>query len=251
VHIPDDERRRLRELFERYRTTGDPQVLDALTRGHLRLATHLARQFTNRGVAEEDLVQVACVALLGAIDRFDPDRGIEFTSFATPTILGALKRHFRDTGWSVRIPRRLQELNLQINHHVARLAQESGRSPTIRELARATGTSEEQVLEALDAAQAYRSSPLDPCPDAAARGTIDLAVDGDEFGVALDRIEVERVVAGLPPRQQLIVRLRFHEEMSQQEISQRLGISQMHVSRLLRRSLDELRRALDGQPSGT
>lgn len=209
-------------------------------RGHERLAVHLARRFTNRGVPDDDLEQVAFLALLGAIERFEPDRGVEFSSFATPTILGALKRHFRDVGWSVRVPRRLQELHLELNHHVTKLTQELGRAPSIAEVARSAHASTEEVLEALEAAQAYRAAPLAGGPDGA--GPAD---EVDPFSTVDDRDTVQRLLCRLPAREQLIVRLRFHEEMTQAAIAERLGISQMHVSRLLRQSLAALRAAHD------
>ena len=209
-------------------------------RGHERLAVHLARRFTNRGVPDDDLEQVAFLALLGAIERFEPDRGVEFSSFATPTILGALKRHFRDVGWSVRVPRRLQELHLELNQHVTRLTQELGRAPSIAEVARSAHASTEEVLEALEAAQAYRAAPLTGGPDGA--GPTD---EVDPFSTVDDRDTVERLLCLLPAREQLIVRLRFHQEMTQAAIAERLGISQMHVSRLLRQSLAALRAAHD------
>jgi RNA polymerase sigma-B factor len=252
VAISDDERARLRLRFDDYRRTGDAAIRDELVAAHLRLAVHLARRFEHRGVPLDDLTQVASVGLLQAIDRFEPQRGLEFSTFATPTIVGELKRHFRDKGWAVRVPRRIQELHGGVNTVVGELTHELGRSPTIAELARATRASEEEVLEAMEAAQAYRSTSL----DAAGRGDHDgqggpgdgadhLGGDDSNLFAVENRVLVERLMAYLSPREQLMVRLRFYEDMSQTEIAERLGISQMHVSRLLARCLATLRNLLD------
>lgn len=197
----------------------------------------------------DDLRQVAAEGLLKAFDRFDPDRGVEFSTFATPTILGELKRHFRDRGWAVRVPRRIQNLHLRLNSVVGPLTQELGRSPTIAELALATRSSQEDVLEALEASQAYRSTSLET-PEAGGEVT-DLNGDPNTNERALLRVENEAVLEELldllEPRERLMMRLRYFEEMSQREISERLGISQMHVSRLLAQSLARLRASLEEQ----
>lgn len=236
-HLGADEQR---PLFVEYHRTRDPAIRDRLVTSNLRLALHLARRFEHRGIPSDDLEQVASFALLRAIDRFEPDRGLEFSTFATPTILGELKRHFRDKGWTVRVPRRVQELHLRLNGIVTDLTQQLGRSPTIDELALAARASTEEVLEAIEAANGYRSEPLDaPGLDgrSARHGVDDLALFAAE-----DRMWVEDLIGRLPPRSQLIVRLRYYEEMTQQEIAERLGISQVHVSRLLTRSIKELQR---------
>ena len=155
------ERDRLRERFVDYRRTGERAIRDELIESHLRLAEHLARRFANRGVALDDLIQVASLGLVKAVERFEPERGLEFSTFATPTIMGELKRHFRDKGWSVRVPRRVQELHVELNTLIAELTQRLGRSPTIHELANGARTSDEEVLEAVEAAQAYRSTSID------------------------------------------------------------------------------------------
>ena len=237
---PEEARRQA--LFARYHRTRDLAARDELVVSHLRLALHLARRFANRGVPLDDLEQVASLGLLHAIDRYDPTRGIEFSSFATPTITGELKRHFRDKGWSVRVPRRIQELHVRLNTLVPELAQDLGRSPTISELARAARATDEEVLEAMEAAQAYRPRPLAAAgsePDDPGEGA---AVDDVELAAAEDRLLADELLSLLAPRDQLLLRLRFLEEMSQQQIAERLGVSQMHVSRSLRRCLDELRR---------
>lgn len=243
--LPDEERRELRARFEQYHRTGDPAVRDELVAAHLRLATHLARRFANRGVPADDLEQVAALGLLKAIDRFEPERGLEFSTFATPTIVGELKRHFRDKGWAVRVPRRVQELHVRLNGLVGELTHRLGRSPTIAELAAAARTSEEEVLEAMEAAQAYRSNSLDGTDDDGGPGASQLGLDDQGLFAAENRVFVEELLAHLPPRDQLMLRLRYYDEMTQSEIAERLGISQMHVSRLLTRCLAELRRRID------
>lgn len=244
--IDDDERRRLRGRFEAYRATGDLAIRDELAAAHLRLAVHLARRFSHRGVPVDDLEQVASLGLLKAIDRFEPDRGLEFSTFATPTIVGELKRHFRDKGWAVRVPRRVQELHVRLNTLVSQLTQDLGRSPTIDELATAARTSPEEVLEAMEAAQAYRSSSIDARGDDDDAGPVpQLGTEDRALFATENRLLVEGLLAGLAPRDQLMLRLRFYEEMTQSEIAERLGISQMHVSRLLTRCLEDLRRRID------
>jgi RNA polymerase sigma-B factor len=248
VVIQDDERRRLREQFEVYRATGDLAVRDQLVASHLRLATHLARRFAHRGVPADDLEQVAALGLLKAVDRFEPERGLEFSTFATPTIVGELKRYFRDKGWAVRVPRRVQELHVRLNALVGDLTHALGRSPTVAELARAARTSEEEVLEAMEAAQAYRSNSIDGGPgpdDDSPAGGSHLGVDDHGLFDAENRVFVDELLEHLPPRDQLMLRMRYYDEMTQSEIADRLGISQMHVSRLLTRCLTDLRRRIE------
>src|SRR5947207_5143018 len=161
MSMSEDERDELRRKFEQYAESRDPALRDTLIEAHLGLAEYLARRFSNRGEPLDDLVQVASVGLLKAVDRFDPDRGVEFSTYATHTVVGELKRHFRDKGWAVRAPRRMQELYLRLGKIIASLSQEIGRSPTIPELATEAQVSEEEVLEALEAGQAYRFASLD------------------------------------------------------------------------------------------
>ena len=243
MSLGDAERDEQRALLETYFRTRDLAVRDQLVAANLRLALHLARRFSNRGVSLDDLEQVASLGLLRAIDRFDPSRGLEFSTFATPTIMGELKRHFRDKGWAVRVPRRVQELHLLLNATVADLTHQLGRSPTIAELATASRASEEEVLEAMEAAQAYRSASIEG-RSAAHPESSDLQLGVDDLGLfeAENKLLVEKLLAHLAPREQLLLRLRFYEEMTQQQIAERLGVSQMHVSRLLSRCLDDLRR---------
>ncbi len=247
--LDDQERDVLRDRFVQYRCSGDPELRRLLIESHLRLAEHLARRFSNLGVALDDLVQVASLGLVKAVDRFEPERGLEFSTFATPTIVGELKRYFRDKGWSVRVPRRVQELHVELSSLVGTLTQRLGRSPTIAELAHAATTSEEEVLEAMDAAQAYRSASIDAPlggDDDDTRGLVNQLGSADErLFDAENRLLVTRLLDTLPKRERLMLRLRFFEGMTQSQIADRLGISQMHVSRLLTRSLGQLRDRLE------
>jgi len=237
----------VKELFRRFRETGDPEVRQELIEAHLGLVEYLARRFAGRGEPLEDLVQVATIGLIKAVDRFDPDREVEFSTYATPTIAGELKRHFRDKGWAVRVPRRLQELNLQLGEIIGQLSQKLGRSPTVAEMAEAAGTTEEEVLEGLDSAHAYTLTSLD-----APTGEEDLALreqigSEDETLELLEyRTSLMPLLDQLPPRERTMLYLRFFKGMTQSEIADRLGISQMHVSRLLARTLAQLREGLEG-----
>jgi RNA polymerase sigma-B factor len=209
------------------------------------LAEYLARRFTNRGEPLDDLVQVASLGLVKAVERFDPSRGLEFTTFATPTIVGELKRHFRDKGWAVRVPRRVQELHLRVTRVIDDLALELGRSPTVQEIAVRAGTTEDEVIEAIDAGSAYRSASLDAgrSDDEESPGLLgQLGGLDPELSRAERRAALGPLLSGLGEREQVMLYLRFYEGMTQSEIAKRLGISQMHVSRLLTRSLDQLRR---------
>jgi RNA polymerase sigma-B factor len=250
--LDDQEREELRKKFAEYARTGDTAVRDELIEAHLRLAEHLARRFSNRGVPVDDLIQVASLGLVKAVERFDPDRGLEFSTFATPTIVGELKRHFRDKGWAVRVPRRVQELHVEINALVGELTQKFGRSPTIPEIAERAGTSEEEILEAMEAGQAYRSASIDAPggdSDDAAPGLSDQLGSSDSALLdAENRMLLAELIQTLPKREQLMLHLRFFEGMTQSQIAERLGISQMHVSRLLAKSLNLLREAAEAQP---
>jgi RNA polymerase sigma-B factor len=246
MSVPASQRDELRVKFVEFARTGDVELRDQLVAAHIGLAEYLARRFANRGEPLDDLVQVASFGLLKAVGRFDPERGVEFSTYATHTIVGELKRHFRDKGWAIRAPRRMQELYLRLGKVVATLGQELGRSPSIAELATEVEVSEEEVLEALEAGQAYRFASL----DAPAAGDSDGETLGSRLGVndpALDdaerRATLSPLLSQLPPREQLILHLRFFEGLTQSEIATRLGISQMHVSRLLARSVAQLRAA--------
>jgi RNA polymerase sigma-B factor len=232
-----------RERFEEYRRTRDRDLRNALVEEHMRLAEFLARRFTHRGEPLDDLRQVALVGLLKAVERFEPDRGLQFSSFATPTIVGELKRHFRDRGWAVRVPRRVQELHLELDRTIASLSQELGRAPTPREIAERAGVQEEDVLESMEASSLYRLPSIDAArsDDPAGGPPSDRFGDFDpELHALEDRIAVGELLAVLPEREQRIVYLRFFEGLTQSEIAAEVGISQMHVSRLLVRSLETL-----------
>jgi RNA polymerase sigma-B factor len=227
--------------FAEFAATRDPHLRDLLVEAHLGLAHQLARRFANRGETHEDLVQVASVALIHAVDRFDPERGFEFSTFATRTILGELKRHFRDKGWAVRAPRRIQELYLELGAATDALTQELGHPPTVPELAARIGASEEAVLEAVEAGQAYRATSID-APDrregtiASRLGQIDAGFDGAE-----DHQVLVDALGRLPEREQRILHLRYVEGLTQSQIAEQIGVSQMHVSRLLTASIARLR----------
>jgi len=246
VAFDQERRQELRELFVSFAQTRDERMRAQLIEAHIGLAEYLARRFNNRGEPLDDLVQVASTGLIKAVDRFEPERGLEFSTYATHTIVGELKRHFRDKGWAVRVPRRMQELHLRLTTLVSTLNQDLGRSPTIPEIAQAAGVSEEEVLEAMEAGQAYRFTSLDaPVAGAGEDSGGSLATSlGAEDGSMVDvehRVSLSPLIAKLPPRQQKILHLRFFEGLTQSEIASRLGISQMHVSRLLARSLAQLR----------
>jgi len=237
-------------LFLKLRETKDPEFREALARLHLPLVEYLAKRFKDRGEPLDDLIQVGSVGLLKAIDRFDIHRGVEFSTYATPTIVGELKRYFRDKGWAVRVPRRLQELSLRLNKIVAQLTQDLGQSPTIEEIARAAGVTEEEVLEALESSQAYSTTSLDAPSgddeDAPMRldriGEDDLRLDNLEYFASLAPLIKE-----LPERERTILYLRFFKGRTQSQIADQVGISQMHVSRLLARILAFLREGMQGE----
>ena len=236
-----------RELFERHLGAGDPQARDELIERFLPLARQLARRYQRAEEPLDDLVQVASIGLIKAIDRFDSSRQVAFSSYAVPTILGELKRHFRDRTWSVRVPRDLQELALKVDRAVSELSRELHRSPTVAEIATAVEANEEQVLEALEAAGAYRATSID-----APRGSDDDGGDtlGDSmgreeqgFGLAEDRATLDRLLDTVTEREREVLRLRFEEDLTQAEIGDRIGVSQMQVSRIIRQSLSRLRAA--------
>jgi RNA polymerase sigma-B factor len=228
--------------FVEYRKTRDRELRNQLVEDHVRLADFLARRFVHRGEPIEDLRQVALVGLLKAVERFEPERGLQFSSFATPTILGEIKRHFRDRGWAVRVPRRVQELNLQLGQTVSALSQELGRAPTPAEIADRAGVLEEDVLESMEASSLYRLASLDTqrVDDESASPAQFLGELDQNLGAVEDRVAVADLLARLPEREQRIVYLRFFEGLTQSEIADMIGISQMHVSRLLVRSLETL-----------
>lgn len=238
------------ERFVELRRTGCPKLRDELVAQHLMLARHLASRFANRGVPFDDLFQVASVGLVNAVDRFDPTYGSPFAAFAAPTILGEIKRHFRDRAWDLRVPRRLQELHLELHAVIGRLTQELGHSPSVGELAAATRSSEEEIVEAIEAGRAFNTSSIDGATSLRAELEIEYALHEDDAAMEQvdERLLVAEVIETLPPRDRLIVRLRYWERLSQSEIANRLGISQMHVSRLLSRCHDQLQIEIGENP---
>jgi RNA polymerase sigma-B factor len=238
-----------RRLLTRYRASGDPAAREQLVERFLPLARQLARRYQRGGEQLDDLVQVASLGLLKAIDRFDPERETAFSSFAVPTILGELKRHFRDKGWSVRVPRDLQEMAVRVDRVADEMSRELGRLPTPGEIAERTGASLEQVLEAREASAAYRAVSLDR-PRSEDDDESDSYADafGAEdpgYGLAEDSATVDRLMRVLTDREREVLRLRFEEDLTQSEIGQRVGVSQMHVSRLIRQSIARLRDEAD------
>ncbi|MBE2315657.1 SigB/SigF/SigG family RNA polymerase sigma factor [Solirubrobacter sp. CPCC 204708] len=225
-------------LFERYRAEGDPYAQEQLVERFLPLARHLARKYIS-GNEREDVEQVAALGLLKAIDRFDPGRGLAFTSFAVPTILGEVKRYFRDLGWTVRVPRSVQELVPRVEKGTEELTAKLGRTPTADEVAERCGVSVEDVLEARGSASAHRADSLDrPVAEEGEASRGDLMGDVDPgFAHVEQAVDVRRMLASLPEREQKIVRLRFEGDLTQREIAEHVGLSQMHVSRLLRDAL--------------
>ena len=240
---------RTRELFRQYKATGDPEVRDQLIVSHLNLVRFLASKFKNRGEPLDDLIQVGTIGLIKAIDRFDPSRGLEFTTYATPTILGEIKRHFRDKGWSVRVPRRLQELSAKVNQANDELTNELSRSPSVEEIAKRVGASVDDVLEAMESSSAYSSVPLEgggSSDDDDAPSVIDhYATEDENLAASDDRIVLEDAIRDFSPREKDVIRMRFFEGMTQVEIAERLGISQVQVSRLRRRTLRRVQDKID------
>ena len=247
------DRARAREMFVELSALpeDDPRrgrLRDELVEAHLPLVEYLARRFRNRGEPLDDLIQVATIGLIKSVDRFDLERGVEFSTYATPTIVGEIKRHFRDKGWAIRVPRRLQELKLSLTKATSELSQKNGRSPTVAELAAHLQMSEEEILEGLESANAYSAVSLD-APDGG--GDDDSPAVADSLGIMDESLEgveyresLKPLLERLPPREKRILLLRFFGNMTQSQIAAELGISQMHVSRLLARTLAQLREGL-------
>ncbi len=236
-------------LFLRYARERDPKIRDRLVLMHQNLVRYLAGKFMNRGEPIEDLVQVGTIGLINAIDRYDPDRGTKFSTYATPTIVGEIRRHFRDKAWSLKVPRRLQELNLSANKTAESLSQKLGRVPTIQEIANAVGASEEETLEAIELGNAYDTVSLDsklahedesaPLSLAEFVGDTDMSLDNlEKYG------DLNQAIDCLDARERSIIYLRFFKDMSQTEVAKRLNISQMHVSRLQQKALKRLKELL-------
>lgn len=229
-------------LFAEYQRTGDRAVRDHLIEANIGLAESIARRYSGRGERDDDLRQVALLGLLKSVERFDPDRGLAFSSFASPTIEGEIKRHFRDHRWAVRVPRRMQEQALEVTAAVAALTQGLGRSPTIDELAAATSFTSEEVIEALETGRATSTVPVDADED---RGDSGVAAQLGAGDPGMDDVERRMIVSqfleALQPRERAIVVMRFFDGLTQSEIAGNLGMSQVHVSRILARALERLR----------
>ncbi len=246
-------RRRSAELFVELHAAGSPEpararARDELVALHLPLVEHCARRFRNRGEPLEDLVQVGTIGLIKSVDRFDPQRGVEFSTYATPTVIGEIKRYFRDKGWAIRVPRRLQELRMQIGSTTAELTQALGRSPTPRELAEAIGCTVEEIVEGLESSNAYSTLSLDASDDhddGAASMLDAIGVDDANLEHVEIRESLKPLLDRLEPREKRILLLRFFKNMTQSQIAEEIGVSQMHVSRLLSRTLVQLRTSLE------
>ncbi len=250
-----------KELLRRVHDERDPAAREELITRYLPLVRSLARRFSSRGQAVEDLIQVGSIGLIKAIDRFDTSRGVELSTYATPTILGEIKRYFRDKGWAVKVPRALQDLNIRLNRVIEQLTVELNRSPTIPEMAKACSVTEEEVLEALESGRAYNSLSIyssGTSEDEDAMELLDfLGVEESAYELVEQRRYLAPAMERLDDRERLILHLRFFEGMTQTQIATRVGISQMHVSRLIRKSIEVLRQhmveqdQLFGKPRGS
>ena len=241
-----------RRLLQAYKQDGDLAARERLIADLMPLVRSLALRYTGRGESLEDLVQVGSIGLINAVDRFDPERGVELTTYAVPTILGEIQRHFRDKAWAVHVPRSVKELRVRLAKILAQLSAELGRSPTIEELAKAAGAEEEEVIEALESDQAYTARSLSaPVDDESGGSLLDLV--GEPEGGYTQVEEGALVAAGLEaldPRERRIVELRFFGGLTQSQIAAEIGISQMHVSRLLRAALQTMRGRIEGELGG-
>jgi RNA polymerase sigma-B factor len=235
-----------RELLRRYHEDGDASAREELVNRHLPLVRSLARRYAGRGESLEDIEQVGAIGLIKAIDRYELSREVALTTYATPNVVGEIKRHFRDKGWAIRVPRALQELNGKMGPTIERLTSKMGRSPSIAEIAAEFQTSTEQVLEALEAGSAYAPLSLSagPSGDDELDPMETIGSDDEEFDRSDDRTSLEPALAALPEREREILRMRFEDGLTQTQIADRIGISQMHVSRLIRRSLERMRTQL-------
>lgn len=238
------------DLFQEFARTRDRAIRDRLILGHQNLVHFLAGKFANRGIPVEDLVQVGMIGLVNAVDRFDPDRGLLFSTYATPTILGEIRRHFRDKGWQLKVPRRLQELNIAAAKTSEVMGSELGRPPTIEEIAARLGASEEETLEAIEMGNAYETVPLDaPMQTQGESAPLTLAEFLGEEDASLQKIEaygdLRQAIDSLEPREKAIIYYRFFRELSQTQVAERLNISQMHVSRLQHKAMKRLKELLE------
>lgn len=234
------------QLFEEYVRSRDPSLRDRLILGHQNLVHYLASKFANRGIPLEDLVQVGMIGLVNAVDRFDPDRGLQFSTFATPTIVGEIRRHFRDKGWSMKVPRRLQELNMAATKAAGKISSELGHPPSIQEVAARIGASEEETLEAIEMGNAYDTVSIDAQMQSQGESApLTLAEFLGQEDAAIQRIgsygDLSQALDSLEPRERAIIYYRFFKELSQSQVAEKLNISQMHVSRLQQKALKKLR----------
>lgn len=241
-------------LFREYRRNRRRNDRNALVETHIGFARHIARRFADRGIASDDLNQIALLALVKAVDRFDPDVGVAFTSFAGPTIQGEVKRYFRDASWAVRVPRSAKELHLAIRSATDELTGELRRSPTVKELAGYLDVSTDQTVEAMGTSAAFAASSIDAVSSEDEDGSSNerwLADTDDDLANADDRLLFERLIRQLPDREQQIIRMRFFDELTQAEIAERVDMSQMHVSPLLRRSFQRMQQSRRGIDEST
>ena len=257
THVGDRDGVRIAELFAALASPAcspaeKRRARDAIVTTYLPLASRVARRFRDRGEPLADLVQVATVGLLKAVDGYDPDRGVDFPTYAIPTMTGEVKRYFRDKGWMVRVPRRLQELRIEISRATAALTQALGRIPTTADLAHYLGVSEAEIRECTVSSQAYSAASLSAAGGDSVGASLQTFLGGPdpELAAVEDRQSLSPLVRALPDRERSIVAMRFYRHMTQSQIAAELGISQMHVSRLLNRTLSQLRRALDGGGGG-
>ncbi len=236
-----------RELLRRYHQAGDTSARERLIARHLPLVRSLARRYAGRGEPLEDIEQVGAIGLIKAIDRFDLEREVSLATYATPNVVGEIKRHFRDKGWAIRVPRSLQELNAKMSGAIDDLTAQLGHSPSVAEIAGSLGTTTEEVLEALEVGTAYTALSLDAGPGGDEDGSDPMETIGSvdaEFDRSEDRATLGPALAQLPEREREILRMRFEEGLPQTQIAERVGLSQMHVSRLIRRSLAAMREEL-------
>ncbi len=240
-----------RELLREYHQRGNLAARQQLIERYMSLVRSLARRYSYRGEQLEDLVQIGAIGLIKAIDRFDLDRGVELTTYATPNIIGEIKRHFRDKGWSVRVPRGLQELNVQLSRLIEQLTVQLGRSPTIPELAKAAQVGEEEVLEALESSRAYTSLSLSAGASTDEEEELDplesIGTEEPQYEISEDWAMLAPGLRALDDRERAILQLRFFKGLTQSQIAQQIGISQMHVSRLIRRALEKIRDEVEAQ----
>jgi RNA polymerase sigma-B factor len=252
---PIDRAQSDRRLFKRYVDARDPVDRDAIVERFLPLARQLAARYQRPEEPFDDVYQVACFGLVKAVDRFDTQRGVAFSSYAVPTIMGEIKRHFRDRTWAVRVPRDLQELALRVDRVVTDLTRELGRAPSVDEVARAIDAEPEGILEAMQASSAYRATSFETPRSAGEAEPGDTLGDSvgrvdDGFARAEQRAVLHALMRSLTPREREVVRLRFEEDLTQADIGERIGVSQMQVSRVLRQAIARLRTLARAEAAG-